>query len=179
LAIDDEDLTAHFRTRLFGFDKNEVRACLENVVSDHTQAAEQISWLTAELKSREAGDKLKVQQEITAAQIAQVLASAHRVAADVKAEAERAANQAIVDAQQEAAHLRSQAEADASALTDSAAHRAAALEAEIESMEARREAVQAALNQAATRLNEIAELLRRATTSPDRNASMDQIELAV
>jgi hypothetical protein len=123
------------------------------------------------MQSREVSGNQSVQQEITGAQVAQVLASAHRVADEVRAEAERAANQTMLDAHHEAALLRSQAEADASALTNTAAQRVAELEAEIESMEGRRHAVQAELNQAATRLNEIAEDLRRVTTSADRHPS--------
>jgi cell division septum initiation protein DivIVA len=168
VAIDFSDPDATFRTRLLGFDKEQVRACLLNVAGDYAEAVRQIEWLTGQLKSGETSGKQGVRQEIMAAQVGQILASAHRVAEDVRVEAENAARQRLREAQEEAAQLRNQAEADASALASTAAAQLARLEAEIERMTALRQSVQATLNRAADRLNQIANDMRQgeAPTNP-------------
>ena len=161
MAIDFSDPDATFRTRLLGFDKEQVRACLLNVDGDYAEAVRQIEWLTGQLKSGETPGKQGVRQEIMAAQVGQILASAHRVAEDVRVEAENAARQRLREAQEEAAQLRNQAEADASALASTAAAQLARLEAEIERMTALRQSVQATLNRAADRLNQLANEMRQ------------------
>ena len=162
MAIDLSDPDSTFRTRLLGFDKEQVRACLQSVASDYAEAVRQIQWLTGQLKSIDAPGKQGVRQEIMAAQVGQILASAHRVAEDVRAEAENAAKHRLREAQEEAAQLRNQAEADASALASTAAAQLARLEAEIERMTALRQSMQPTLNRTADRLNQIANDMRQA-----------------
>lgn len=165
------DANAMFRTRLFGFDKDQVRVCLQNMAADYTRAAEQIAWLKAELSSAEASSKQIARQEMTAGQVAQVLASASRVAEEIRIEAEKTANQALHEAQQEAVRLRTQAEADASELTSTAARRLTELEAEIQVMLERRQSVQMSLNRVADRLSKIAHSMRHLVESEDPLAS--------
>jgi cell division septum initiation protein DivIVA len=165
----DEDPSANFKTRLFGFDKDQVRACLQNMARDYAQAVEQITWLTRELKSAEESSREAVRQDITTAQIAQVLSSAHRLADDLAAQAEKSAQQLLWDAQNEAAQFRNQAEADASALTTTANTRLAAIEMQIEQMLEQRASVHEALMRAAARLDGIANDMRQAMTPADES----------
>ena len=176
MSITDADPSGMFRTRMFGFDKEQVRACLQQASSEYARALEQITWLTQELKAAEEAAKERARQEMPASQIAGVLTSANRVAEDVKAEAERAAAELRRDAQDEARQIRSQAETDASALVGTASARLQSVRAEIEDMLARREAVQHALDRAAERLVEIANDMRAAvTTTPAEDISSDAV----
>lgn len=168
VSTDHEDPSATFRTRPLGFDKDQVRACLQNMIRDYAQAVEQITWLTSELKSAEAAGKETVRQEITTAQMAQVLASAHRVADDLVAQAEKTAQQLLWDAQNEAAQLRNQAEADASALASTATARLTAIELQIERMLEQRASVHDVLMRAADRLDGIANDMRQAMATADQ-----------
>jgi cell division septum initiation protein DivIVA len=162
VSITDADPTAMFRTRPFGFDKEQVTACLQQASSEYARALEQITWLTKELQAAEEASKDRARQEMPASQIAGVLASANRVAEDMKTQAEQAAAALRREAQEDARQIRSQAEADATALVGTASARRQDLQAEIEDMLARREAVQIALDRAAERLVEIANDMRGA-----------------
>jgi cell division septum initiation protein DivIVA len=171
---------ATFRTRLFGFDKEEVRACLQNLATDQLDAQRQIEQLTAALQAAESGlprpvasghpvQAVQTVQPLpheaappSTHQVERLLASAQRVADDVRIEAEREAQQLLRRAQEEAAQLRSQAAADASALASTASARLASIETEIGQMLERRRAVQAVLERAADRLAEIATEMRQA-----------------
>jgi hypothetical protein len=150
------------RTRLFGFDKDEVRVCLQNLVSDYDAAMAQIQRLMAELQAAKAGPAPTVRVDTAGVQIEKVLASAHRIAEEVKADAERAAKEILREAQQEAAALRAQAEADATALSRTAVARLAEIELDIQDKTGRQVAVQAMLDRAADKLSLIAAEMRQA-----------------
>jgi DivIVA domain-containing protein len=169
VAIDSPDPTAIFRTKAFGYDKDQVRSFLEQAASDYSRALEEVAWLRQELA--DANAKAAPQQpDMPTAQFAQVLASAHRVAADLRQEAELAASQMRREAHDEALHLRQQAEADASALVRTASARLEEIKADIEKLTAWRGAVQRALGQTADRLNEIAGDMRGAVASVPADA---------
>ena len=156
---------ATFRSRLLGFDKEEVRACVRNLIADYEDARKQIERLTASLEAAQGSGGQPARQPTTGAQVERVLASAHKVAEEVRADAENVARQRLREAQEEAAQLRTNAEADASALLQSAAARAAGLESEIQELLDRRRVVQAMLDRAADRLNDIARDLRQSVVS--------------
>ena len=153
-----------FRSRLLGFDKEEVRAFVRNLIADYDDARKQIERLTAGLEATQTSGG-QPRQPTTGVQIERVLASAHKVAEDVRADAEKVARQMVREAQEEAAQLRTNAEADASALTQTAAARAAGLESEIQDLLDRRRVVQAMLDRAADRLNDLARDLRQSAVS--------------
>jgi cell division septum initiation protein DivIVA len=163
--------SATFRTRLWGFDKEEVRACLQNLASDYDEAQRQIDRLTARLKAIEELQELTPVRNETAAQVERVLASAHKVAEDVKTDADAAAKKILGDAHLESARLRSQAENDASALTSSAAGRLTELNAEIERILERREAANAQLYRMAEQLEDVSRGIRATTSAPDSAAT--------
>src|SRR5213593_596646 len=156
MAIDSFDAGsagAPFRTRLMGFDKEEVRVCLRNLASDFDDAHREIERLTGKLKALESAPAQAALRSPLGVQLEKVLASAHKVAEGVKLEAESDAKKILSEAQEEAARLRSQAEADASALTRTAAARLAELNAEVERLDARRGAVYTQLQRAAEQLD--------------------------
>jgi cell division septum initiation protein DivIVA len=158
---------ATFRTRLMGFDKEEVRACLRNLVSDYEEAQKQINRLTVKLQARDdAPDRAPLPGSI-AVQVEKVLASAHRVADEVRVDAEHAAKKVLGEAQEESVRMRGQAEADASALVKTAEARVAELNLEIERMLERRAAVHAQLHRAADQLDELSRGLRAARLAPE------------
>lgn len=156
---------ATFRSRLLGFDKEEVRTCVRNLLADYEDARKQIERLTASLEAAQASGGQPARQATTGVQVERVLASAHRVAEEVRADAENVARQTLREAQEEAAQLRANAEADAFALAQTAAARAAELESEIQELLDRRRVVQAMLDRAADRLNDIARDLRQGAAS--------------
>jgi len=162
MSTDFPDTTLTFRTRLFGFDKEEVSDCLRNLASDYDDARRQIERLTAALKASEEAVGRPASHETIAVEVERVLVSAHRVAEEVRVEAENAAKTTLREAQEEAAQLRSQAGTDAAALASTAAARLTELEAEIDRMTERRQELQALLDRAADRLNEIADSMRQA-----------------
>jgi DivIVA domain-containing protein len=170
VAIDSPDPTAIFRTKAFGYDKDQVRSFLEQAASDYARALEEVAWLRQELADAVAKGAPPQPPDMPTAQFAQVLASAHRVAADLKQEAELAAAQMRREAHDEAVHLRQQAEADASALVRTAGARLEEIKADIEKFTAWRAAVQRALGQTADRLNEIAGDMRGAAASVPADA---------
>ena len=147
--VDSGSDGATFRTRLMGFDKEEVLVCLRNLASDYGEAQKQVDRLTVKLKALEDAQEQAPLRSPIGVQIERLLASAHKVAEEVKVDAESAAKKILSEAQEEAARLRSQAEADASALTKTAAARLAELNTEIERMLERRDAVHAQLHRAA------------------------------
>jgi cell division septum initiation protein DivIVA len=149
-----------------GFDKEEVRVCLRNLASDYSEAQTQVDRLTVKLKALEAQEHATLRSSI-GVQVERVLASAHRVADEVKVDADSAAKKILSEAQEEAARLRSQAEADASALTQTAASRLTKLNAEIERMLQRRDAVNAELHRAADQLDELSRDIRAAGLAPE------------
>jgi cell division septum initiation protein DivIVA len=157
---------ATFRTRPLGFDKDEVRACLQNLASDYEEAQRQIDRLTARLRAFEDVQEQSPARSATAVQVERVLASAHKIAEDVKVEAEAAAKKILSDAHGEAARLRTQAERDASDLTSNAATRLNELNVEIERTMERREAVNAQLYRTAEQLEEVSRGIRSATAAP-------------
>ena len=122
----------------------------------------QIERLTAAPRASEGAVGRPVSHETSAVQVERVLVSAHRVAEEVRVEAENAAKRTLCEAQEEAAQLRGQAAADAAALASTAAARLKELEAEIDRMTERRDEVQALLDRAADRLNEMAHSMRQA-----------------
>jgi len=163
-----------FRTRLFGFDKNEVRTCVRNLVSDHEEAQRQVERLTARLRALEDGHAPSSSHDSVGVQVEKVLASAHRIADEVAHDAETAANKILVDAQEEAVRLRNQAESDAAALAASATARVAELNEEIERMTARRDELQVQLDEIAGTLDQLSKEMRNfgarvVTTRPSRN----------
>ena len=176
-SIDPADPCATFRTRPIGFDRDQVRACLQNMISDYTRAVEQITWLTNELKSAESTRRDAVRSEMSTTQLTQVLASAHRVAEDLTAQAQERARRILLEAQEEAAHLRSQAEADASALAGTAAARLETIEGDIVRMTEQHRAVQIAVSRAADRLNRIANEMRAAAEATDLAPADDPSEI--
>jgi hypothetical protein len=154
------------QTRLFGFDKDEVRACLRNLVSDCDEARRQVERLTVELAA--AGEvRRSFPSETVGVQVERVLASAHRVAEEVKAEAEQSAKQLLREAHDEAMQVRSRAEADASALTRSASVRVSELERDIQQLTERRLAVLTLLDETADRMAAFAEELKRSKVTAD------------
>jgi hypothetical protein len=167
MGINFTGLDATFRTRLMGFDKEDVRVCVRNLLSDCDEARRQADRLAAKLKTLEDSGGPASTRDSVGAQVEKVLASAHRVAEEVTLESKVAARKALNEAQEEAARLRSQAENDATALTRSAHARLAELNAEIERMTERRDAVQALLDRAAGQLVEIARSMRATALAPD------------
>jgi cell division septum initiation protein DivIVA len=164
MTFELSDPAATLRTRPLGFDKDEVRACLRNLISDYDEAMRQIERLTVELQAASDVRRKPVPTETAGVQVEKILASAHRVAEDVKTDAENAARQLLREAQEEAAQVRSRAEADATALTRSATARVAELERDIQHLIERRQAVEALLDETADRLSAIAQDIKR--TSP-------------
>jgi cell division septum initiation protein DivIVA len=161
---------ATFRTRLMGFDKEEVQTCVHNLASDYEEAQRLIDRLTARLKALEDSKEQAPAQTSTGVQLERVLASAHKVAEDIKNDADIAAKKILADAQEEAARLRSQAESDATALTKTASTRLVELNAEIERTQERRDIVHAQLYRAAEHLDELSRGIRatvRAGDAPD------------
>jgi cell division septum initiation protein DivIVA len=176
MAIDTYDAGGDgFRTRLFGFDKSEVRACVRNLVNDHDEARRDVERLTARVRALEGSHEPPASGDSVGLQVEKVLASAHRIAEELKHEAEAAAAKILGDAQDEAVRLRNQAEADAAALASSASARVTELDGEIERMMARRDALQGELNDIATRLDDLSQQMRSfggrvAGTPPTRDA---------
>lgn len=149
-----------FRTRLFGFDKSEVRACVQNLVHDHDEAQRQVERVTTRLKALEQAHEHGPAPDSMGVQVEKVLASAHKIAEDILREAEVAARKIQSDAHEEALHLRTQAETDAAALTASAMSRVTELKSEIERMTERRDSLQAQLREIADQLDEFSRQLR-------------------
>jgi cell division septum initiation protein DivIVA len=155
-----------FRTKLLGFDKDEVRSCLENLTRDYEEARNQVEQLTIKLKALEnsrnhaPAPSRAPSHDSVGIQVEKVLASAHRVAEDVKLEAAKAAKQILGEAQEEALRLRSLAENDATALTKTAATRLGELNGEVERMIERREVAQTLLHRAADQLEALAHDVR-------------------
>jgi cell division septum initiation protein DivIVA len=160
MSTDVSDTILTFRTRLFGFDKDEVRDGLRNLASLYDEARKQIERLTAASRASE-GAVHPVSHETIAVQVERVLVSAHRVAEEVRVEAENAAKRTLREAQEEAAQLRGQAATDAAALASTGAARRKELEAEIDRMTELGHEVQGLLDRAADRLNEIAHSMRQ------------------
>jgi cell division septum initiation protein DivIVA len=141
MAINFSETVATFGTRIMGFDKAEVRACLQNLANDYEEARKEVDRLAARLKALEDGPTPGNQAPSgnpLSLQLEKVLASAHRIGEEVKAEASVAAGRILADAQEEAARLRAQAESDATALTRTATERLSELRGQIEEMTARR-----------------------------------------
>lgn len=168
MAIDFSQPELTLRTKPLGFDKEEVRTLLQNLATDYEEARRQIDRLSAELRAAQASPTAQpVRQESTGVQVERVLASAHRVAEEVRVEAETTARRLLQEAQDEASQMRIHAEADAAALTRTAATRLAELKTEVQEMIDRRDAVQAMLDRAADRLTEIAQDLRSPVVTPN------------
>jgi cell division septum initiation protein DivIVA len=170
MSLDFSGPVAAFRTRILGFDKEEVRVCLQNLMRDYDEARKEIDRLTAELKTFDLARRA-APQEMTVVQVERLLASAQRVAEDVRIDSENGAQQILREAQAEAAQLRTQAETDASALIRTASTRLQTLEVEIEQLVERRQAVHALLERAADRLNEIAQEMRETALAPAEGAA--------
>ncbi len=166
-SFDAASAGALFRTRLMGFDKEEVRVCLRNLASDFDDAHREIERLTGKLKALEGEPAQAALRSPVGVQLEKVPASAHKVAEEVKVEAEADAKKMLSEAQEEAARLRSQAEADASALTRTAAARLAELNTEVERLEARRAALNSQLQRAAEQLDTLSRELRAAALQPE------------
>jgi cell division septum initiation protein DivIVA len=161
---------ASFKTRLLGYDKEEVRACLVNLVSDCEEAWNEVERLKAKLAGSE-GPPPRATYDNVGGQVEKVLVSAHKVADEVKSDARKTAKEILSDAQEESARLRSQAEADASALTSTATARLAELNLEIDALMKRREAVHALMARAADQLDQLSRNLRASVNSSDRKAA--------
>jgi cell division septum initiation protein DivIVA len=158
MAINFSETVATFGTRIMGFDKEEVRACLQNLANDYEEARKEVDRLAARLKALEDGPAQATQAPSgnpLPLQLEKVLASAHRIGEEVKAEASVAAGRILADAQEEAARLRAQAENDASALTRTATERLAELRGQIEEMTTRRDGMIAMLERGVAELSAI------------------------
>ena len=162
-----------FKTRLFGYDKEEVRACLVNLVSDCEEAWNEVERLKARLTGSE-GTPPSETYENVGGQVEKVLVSAHKVADEVKGDARKTAKEILSDAQEEATRLRSQAESDASALTSTATARLAELNGEIDALMKRREAVHGLMARAADQLDQLSRNLRATVQSSDRKVSVHE-----
>lgn len=171
MELDFSAPVATLRTRLLGYDKEDVRICLQNLARDYEEARRQIERLTVELSAYATGAGQPIPQETVGVQVERVLSSAHRIAEEVRTDAEISARELLRAAQDEAAELRKHAEADAAALTRTAAARLAELEAEIQEMTDRRHVVQAMLDRAADRLIEIAQDMRQGNQERATGAS--------
>lgn len=167
MAIDIEPGAATFRSRLIGFDKDEVRACLQNLAGDYAESQKQVERLTLKLKALEEAQGQTPVRDSVGVQVERVLASAHKVAEDVKNEANETARKILSDAQEEAARLRSQAENDASALTKTAAARLTELNTEIDRVLERRDALHAQLHRAAGQLEDLSRGIRATVPAPE------------
>src|SRR5436309_5796235 len=161
-SFDAPSAGAPFRTRLMGFDKEEVRVCLRKLASEFDDARREIERLTGKLKALESEPAEAALRSPLGSQLEKVLASAHKVPEEVKLEAENDAKKMLSEAQEEAARLRSQAEADASALTRTAAAHLAELNAEVERLEARRGTLYTHLQRAAEQLDALSREMRAA-----------------
>jgi cell division septum initiation protein DivIVA len=149
-----------FRTRLFGFDKSEVRACVRNLVHDQDEAQRQMERLTARLRALEESSEHAAVHDSIGIQVEKVLASAHKVAEEINQEAETTRKNILSDAQEEALRLRAEAENDAAALVSSATARMTELQSAIERMTARRDVLQSELDEIADALDALSRQMR-------------------
>jgi type II secretory pathway predicted ATPase ExeA/cell division septum initiation protein DivIVA len=141
-----------FRTRPLGFDKSEVRALLAKLLDEHDQALAQIEVLRRQL-NRVQGEQvadLPQHQPETAHLVERVLASAHRVADEIRKEAERDAVRLRADAEEGAARILDAAAAAAREKYETAFNRLKKVEREIERMRASHRQMRSALEAAVT-----------------------------
>ena len=145
MAIDTDARRVVFRTRLLGFDKEEVRAFVSNLVSEYEQAREQIDALARPANGGAASKQSAVQQSEAALLVERTLASAHRVADDIRKTAEQEAEHLVADAKLRATRLVDTAVGEASEKREAAVARLRELESDIEQMQMRHREVKATL----------------------------------
>jgi DivIVA domain-containing protein len=223
-----------FRTRLFGFDKAEVRAFLSNLLSEYEQSRAQLESILACEVGKEPGlpalrpmvepDERSLTQSIEGSQaemnqellpqpahdlrlvksdeaslvpihemshlVERTLASAHRVADEVRTEAQQEAERLIRDAEERAERLLADARARSARLIDEAAAegtgkqeaaqaRLRETEREIEHMQACQRELRAALESMVTTLGEaLADARARSVIEPAGRAAEEPITQA-
>lgn len=145
-----------FRTRLFGFDKAEVRAYLSNLLREYEETHDKVVSLTREL-SREPGTlptQSTPQLTDTAHLVERTLTSAHRVADEIRKEAEQEAERMIGEVKARVSILFEKAAVEATDKRDAAVVRLREVESEIERMQLRRRELITALESLVTALGE-------------------------
>jgi len=140
-----------FRSRLFGFDRAEVLAFVSNLLSEYQGALRQIERLKGELGQDATKSAAHAfQHEEAARLLGKTLESAHRVAEDIRVEAEKKATRVIADAETRAEGLVEQAGTEARRMTEAGRTRLRELEQEIEQMRMRHAELRSSLESALT-----------------------------
>ncbi len=169
-----------FRTRLFGFDKAEVRAYLSNLLREYEEAHDKIESLTREL-NREPGalsisTQSTPQQNDMAHLVERTLTSAHRVADEIRKEAEQEKERLVADAKTRVSILFEKAAVEATEKRDAAVVRLREVEAEIERMQLRRRELITALESLVTALGEtLADARTRSVFGTEQHSEADAV----
>jgi cell division septum initiation protein DivIVA len=139
------------RTRAFGFDKTAVRSLVSGLVDELEEARTQVEALKQQLnRGRGESTGATTPEQHEAAQLVErVLASTHRVADEIRTEAERDAARLVSEAREKAAKVLDEAATAAQETNDAAADRLRAIERDIERMQASHGEVRFALEAAA------------------------------
>jgi cell division septum initiation protein DivIVA len=145
-----------FRTRLFGFDKAEVRAYLSNLLREYEEAHDKVEALTRELNREPSAlpTQSTTQQTDMAHLVERTLTSAHRVADEIRKEAEQERERLVAEAKTRVSVLFEKAASEATERRDAAVVRLREVEAEVERMQLRRRELITALESLVTALGE-------------------------
>ena len=122
-----------FRAQLWGFDRDEVRAFVQNLVAEHNAVGRQLERVRAELQRAERSPRGRDGHdngEATRA-IEKTLSSAHRLADEIRADAQREAERILADAERRACHALESARAQASQIVSQATAQSDAVEARL------------------------------------------------
>jgi cell division septum initiation protein DivIVA len=172
-AFDKSNPSVSFRTRPFGYDRQEVQAFVKNILDDYAAARRELQQALKTQSDADTSLEKRNQSEIAAREVARILAGAERIADEVKAhasdeyshlisEAEARAADIVAEAERRAADLLADAERRSAEVVGSAARRSAELEDRAMLVRAQhrqlRRAFEAAADTAATALSEIANL---------------------
>jgi general secretion pathway protein A len=157
-----------FRTRPLGFDKGEVHALLTKLLEQHRQDRAEIDALTRQLnqvQGKSTAEPTLQQNEVLT--LERILASAHRVADEIRTEAQRAAAGLLSAAHDKATRLLTDGAAAAQEQANGAADQLKSLELEIELMRRCHGEVRATLEAAVTAVGAtLADISALSTTDP-------------
>jgi cell division septum initiation protein DivIVA len=131
----NDNVPVTFKSSLFGLDRAEVRAFIDNLKNDYDRAIVEAERLRRELRfEKERWFNMMATGDTAAKEMERILSAAHRVS-----------DQIVEEARQNAETIVRTAEADARGIEDAAKTRAAELERSIEEMRTRWVALKGAL----------------------------------
>jgi cell division septum initiation protein DivIVA len=125
-----------FRARLFGFDRQEVRAFIANILEDYGKVRSELERVRAEA-SAPAKPEDPAGLDVAARDVQRVLEGAHRVADDIERRAAEEGAHVVAQAQTEAAAIVASAERRAAEITEGASRELLRLEAQAATLQER------------------------------------------